>query len=280
MVVLSHSVVSTLCNPMDYCQWDFPGKDTGKYWKGVAILFSRGTSWPRDWTWVFCISGRFFTTWATREASKYVVVVQPLNRVQFFVTPWTSASQAFLSFTVSWSLLKLMSIESVMPSNHLILCRPLFASCLQSFPASSGGQCIRVSASTSVLPESIQGWFLLGLPGWISLLSKGLSRVFSSTTVWKHQFFSAVSLSIELYPCYLILVNKTFIFLAPPLANHLSPTSPSLSTPHSSHTQRCQVSRFITLVKHALSFFQAFAPAIHCFEQPLPNSIPWSPLPR
>ena len=181
---------------------------------------------------------------------------------------WTAARQASLSNTNSQTLLKLMSIESVMPSNHLILCRPLFSSCLQSFPASSGGQCIRVSASTSVLPKSIQGWFPLGLPGWISLLSKGLSRVFSSTTVWKHQFFSAVSLPIELYPHYLILVNKIFIFLAPPLANHLSPTSPSLSTPHTSRTQSCQVSRFIKWVKHALSFFQAFAPAIHCFEQP------------
>ena len=64
-----------------------------------------------------------------------------------------------------------------------------------SFPMSqffaSGGQSIRVSASASVLPMNIQGWFLLGLTGWISLLSKGLSRVFSNTTVEKHQFFSA-----------------------------------------------------------------------------------------
>ena len=76
-----------------------------------------------------------------------------------------------------------------------------FSSCLQSFPASgsfqmswlfaSGGQSIRVSASASVLPMNVQGWFLLGLTGWISLLSKGLSRVISNTTVQKHQFFSA-----------------------------------------------------------------------------------------
>ena len=74
-----------------------------------------------------------------------------------------------------------------------------FSSCLQSFPASgsfpmswifaSGDQCIGVSASASVLPMNIQGWFLLGLTGLISLLSRGLSRVFFSTTVWKHQFF-------------------------------------------------------------------------------------------
>ena len=75
-----------------------------------------------------------------------------------------------------------------------------FSSCLQSFPASgsfqmsqlfaSGGQSIRVSASTSVLPMNIQDWFPLGYTGWISLQSKGLSRVFSNTTVQKHQFFS------------------------------------------------------------------------------------------
>ena len=101
--------------------------------------------------------------------------VKSLSRVQLFVTPWTAACQASLSITNSQSLLKLMSIESVMPSNHLILCRPLL-SCLQSFPASgsfpvsqffpSGGQRIGVSASASVLPMNIQDWFLLGWTGW------------------------------------------------------------------------------------------------------------------
>ena len=76
-----------------------------------------------------------------------------------------------------------------------------FSSCPQSFPASGsfqmsqlftlGGQSIGVSASTSVLPMNTQDWFLLGWTGWISLQSKGLSRVFSNTTVWKHQFFGA-----------------------------------------------------------------------------------------
>ena len=103
--------------------------------------------------------------------------------------PWTTPGQASLSITNSQSLLKLMSIESVMPPNH------------QSFPASgsfqmsqffaSGGQSIGVSASTSVLPMNIQDWFLLGWTGWIFLQSKGLSRVFSNTTVQKHQLFSA-----------------------------------------------------------------------------------------
>ena len=130
----------------------------------------------------------------------YVAVVQLLSCIQLFVTPWTAACQTSLSFTISWSLLKLMSIESVMLSNHLILFA-LFFSCLQSLPASgsspmnwlieSGGQSIKNSASASVLPMNIQDWFLLGLTGLISLLSQGLSRVFSSTTGQKHQFFGA-----------------------------------------------------------------------------------------
>ena len=125
--------------------------------------------------------------------------VQLLIRVRLFATPWTAARQASLFITNSQSLLKLMSIESVMPSNHLILCYP-FSSCLQSFPASrsfpvsqlfaSGVQSIGVSVSTSVLPMNIQDLFSLGWTGWISLQSKGLSRVFSNTTIQKHQFFS------------------------------------------------------------------------------------------
>ena len=124
--------------------------------------------------------------------------VQSLSRVRLFATPWTAARQGSLSITNFRSLLRLMSIESVMPSNHLILCRPLLLR-LQSFPASesflmsqfftSGGQSIGVSASAWVLPMNIQGLFPLGWPGWISLQSKGFSRVFSSITVQKHQFF-------------------------------------------------------------------------------------------
>ena len=124
--------------------------------------------------------------------------VQSLSRVPLFVTPWTAARQAFLSVTNSQSLLKLMSIKLVMPSNHLTLCHPLFF-CLQSCPASgsfpmsqffaSDGQSIGASASSSVLSMSIQDWFPLGWTGLISLLSKGLSRVSSNSTVQKHQFF-------------------------------------------------------------------------------------------
>ena len=126
--------------------------------------------------------------------------VELLSYVQLFATPWTAACQASLSITNPWSLLKLMPIESVIPSNHLILCRPLllpptiFPS-IRVFPMSqfftSGGQSIGVSPSASVLPMNIQDWFPLGWTGWISLLSKEYSRVFSNTTVQKHQFFGA-----------------------------------------------------------------------------------------
>ena len=111
----------------------------------------------------------------------------------------TAACQASLSITNSLSLLKLKSMESVMPSNNLILCRPLLLP-PSNFPSisvfsnesafASDGQSIGVSASTSVLPMNIQDWFPLGWTGWNSLQSKGLSRVFFRTTIEKHQFFA------------------------------------------------------------------------------------------
>ena len=125
---------------------------------------------------------------------------QSLSHVWPFATPWTAACQASLSITNSQNLLKLMSIESVMPSNYFIHCFP-FSFCPQSFPASgsfstsqffaSGGQSIEVSALASALPLNTQDWSPLGWTGWISLKSKGLSRVFSSTTVQKHRFSGA-----------------------------------------------------------------------------------------
>ena len=128
----------------------------------------------------------------------YFSSVHSLSHVWLFVTPWTAACQASLSITNSLSLLKLMSIELVTPSNNLILCLP-FSSYLHSFPASgsfpmsqffaSDGQSIRVSASASVLSMNIQEWFPLGWTGLISLQSKGLSRIFSNTTVQKHWSF-------------------------------------------------------------------------------------------
>ena len=114
------------------------------------------------------------------------------------MTPWTTACQASLSSTISQSLLQFMSIESMIPST-ISFCVTPFSSCLQSFPASgsflmsqlfaSDGQRTGASASASVLPVNIQDWFPLGLTGWIFLLSKWCSRVFSNTKIWEHQFF-------------------------------------------------------------------------------------------
>ena len=125
--------------------------------------------------------------------------VQSPSRVWLFATPWTAEPQASLFITNSWSLLRLMSVSQWCHPT-ISSCVP-FSSCPQSFPASgsfpmsqlfaSGGQSIGVSASSSVLPMNIQDWSPLGWTGWISLKSKGLSRVFSNTTVQKHQFFSS-----------------------------------------------------------------------------------------
>ena len=129
-----------------------------------------------------------------------VLAVHSLRRVWLFATPWIAACQASLSFTISQSFVKLVSIESVMPSKYLILCHPLLF-LFQLFPASvsfpmnqlfaSGGQSIGASSSASVPPVNIQDWYPLGLTHFISMLSKGLSRVFSNTTAQKHQFFGA-----------------------------------------------------------------------------------------
>ena len=128
--------------------------------------------------------------------------VQLLSHVQLFVTPWIPARQASLSIIISQSPPKPMSIESVMPSSDVISSSVVpVSSCLQSLPASGsfpmsqlfvwGVQSVGVSASTSVLPMNTQDWSPLGWTGWISLPSKGLSRVFSNTTVQTHQFFGA-----------------------------------------------------------------------------------------
>ena len=126
--------------------------------------------------------------------------VQSLKRVGHFATPWITACQASLSITNFRSSLKLS------PSSQW--CHPAisasvvpFPSCPQSLPASGsfpmsqlftwGGQSIGVSASVSVLPMNTKDWSPLGWTGWISLQSKGLSRVLSNTTVQKHQFFGA-----------------------------------------------------------------------------------------
>ena len=153
---------------------------------------------------------------------KCSVSVLLLSCVWLFATPRTAACPASLSITNFQSLLKLMSFESVMPSDHFILCH-ILSSCLQSFAASgffpvsqffpSGGQSIGVSASASVLSMNIQNWFHLGLTGLISLESKGLSRVFSNTTVQKHWFLGT---ELSLWSCSNIrtwLLEKPLLWL-------------------------------------------------------------------
>ena len=132
--------------------------------------------------------------------------VQSLSCVWLFATPWTATQHASLSVTNSQSLPKLMSIKSMMPSNHLILCCPLLLlpsvfPALGSFHMSqllaSGDQSIGVSASASVLPMNTQDLFPVGWTALISLQSKGLPRVFSKPQfkiLQHHQFFGTQSL--------------------------------------------------------------------------------------
>ena len=129
-----------------------------------------------------------------------VVVVQSLSRVQLFATSWTAAHQASLSFPVSWSLLKLMCIEPVMPSNHLILCHPLrllpsFFPSIRVFSKKSA-LCIGWpkywSFSFSISPSNEYSGAISFRVDWLDLLAvQGTLRVFSNTTVQKHHVFGA-----------------------------------------------------------------------------------------
>ena len=133
----------------------------------------------------------FISSPLLHEPFKFISSVQSLSCVWLLATPWTVAHQASLSITISWSLFKLMSIELMMPSSHLILCRPLLLppSISLSIRVFSNESVLHIrwpnigaSASTSVLPMNIQDWFPLGLTGLNSLPSKGLWRVFFNTT--------------------------------------------------------------------------------------------------
>ena len=135
--------------------------------------------------------------------------VQTLSHVRLFATPWTAAHQASLSITKSQSPPKPMSIESVMPSNHLILCHPLLL--LPSiFPSirdfsKESALCIRWPkywrfSFNSVLSMTTQDWSPFGWTHWISLQSKGPERVFSNTTVQKRFFRAQLSLQSNSHP--------------------------------------------------------------------------------
>ena len=166
----------------------------------VAFPFSRGSSQPRDRTQVSDIAGRFFTNWAIREALYIIIQFSSVTQscptlcdpheVQHTRPPCTSPTPGVHPNSCPSSQWCHPAISSsVIP----------FSSCPQSLPASEsfpmsqlftwGGQSIGVSASASVFPKNTQDWFPSEWTGWISLQSKGLSRVFSNTTVQKHQFF-------------------------------------------------------------------------------------------
>ena len=190
-------VTPSTASPRLLCSWDSPGKNTGV---GCHALV-HGSSWPRDQTQVSCIAGGFFTHWTTWEP-RWIISV-PFSRsvvsnsllphgLQHAGLPCPSPTPRAYSNSYPSSQWCCPTISSsVVP----------FSSWFQSFPVSgsfpvsqfftSSGQSNGASASASALPMNIQDWFPLGWTGWISLQSTGLSRVFSSTTVQKHQFFGA-----------------------------------------------------------------------------------------
>ena len=183
------------------CNWGLEKKES-VFWQGsltgsqmqAPLFLLRMTSWDphRPYTWKELQGSLCFQKVSVHIQILQFSSVQLLSCVIFSATPWTLACQASLSINNLQSPPKPMSIESVMPSNHLILCHLLLLP-PQSLPASgsfplsqffaSSGQSIGVSASTSVLPINTQDWSPLGWTGWISSQSKGLSRVFSNTTV-------------------------------------------------------------------------------------------------
>ena len=211
MKVLVTQSCLTLCDPVDCWLPDSSvhGILQARILEWVAIPFSWGSFWPRDWNWVSHIAGRFFTICATKDMNDKSN--SSCKRIQFSSVQFSCSVMS--DSLRSHGLLHARSpcptptpgvCSNSCPSSQW--CHPTisssvipFSSCLQSFPASgsfpvsqffaSGGQSIGVSAPASVLPMNLQDWFPLGLTGWISLLSKGLSRVFSNTTVQKHQFF-------------------------------------------------------------------------------------------
>ena len=149
--------------------------------------------------------------------------VQSLSCVQLFAIPWTAACQASLSITNSWSLIRLMSIESVMPSNHLMFCRPLLLlpSVFPSIRVFSNESVLRItwpkywSFSFNISPSNeYSGLFPLGLTGLISLLSKRYSRVFSNPAVWKHQLFRAQNFGPTLISVHDYWKNHSFDYTA------------------------------------------------------------------
>ena len=180
----------TLWDPTDY---RVHGILHARILEWVANPFSRGSSQPRNWTQVSCIAGGFFTSWATSSVQFSRSVVSDSlwpHESQHARPPYLSPTPRVYSTHAPLSRWCHPAISSSVAP---------FSSCPQSLPASGsfptsqlfawGGRSVGVSASASVCPMNTQDWSPLGWTGWISLQSKGLSRVFSNTTVQKHQFF-------------------------------------------------------------------------------------------
>ena len=158
-------------------------------------------------------------SWVMQTSQMLVVVVQWLSHVQFFVTPWTAACQASPPITISPSLIKLMSIESVIASNHFILCRPLLSSVFPSIGIFSNESALHITwpkywrFSLSISPFNeysglisfrIDRFDLLAVQGTLKSLQQ--FKTVSNTTVQKHQFFSAqLSLYFNFHICTWLL---------------------------------------------------------------------------
>ena len=190
------------------CPWDSPGKNTGV---GCHFLFQRNIT----------LNYKKQLKCKQDTAICHGLLLYSHSVMSDSVTPWTEAHQASWSSTTSWSLLKLMCTvdDAIQPCHPLLSPSPpgLNLSQHQFFPVSqlftSGGQSIGLSASTLVLPMNIQGWFPLGLTGLISLLSKGLARVFSRAAVQKLQFFSAQPSLWSNFNIQTRLLEKPYIWL-------------------------------------------------------------------
>ena len=184
--------------------------DRGAWWAAVhGVTKSDMTEWlSTSWLMVWNVYSWMLLTIHISSLQKclfksfvvVVVVVELLSHVWLFATPWTAAYQASPSFYCLLGLFKFRSIESVMPSNYIIICHHLFLlpSVFPSIRIFSSELSLYIrwpsigtSASESVLPMNIQGWFPLGLTGLTPFQSKRLSSIFSISTISGHQFFKA-----------------------------------------------------------------------------------------
>ena len=233
-------------SPVESSVTGLPGQE---YWSGLPFPFLGESFQPRAWTHISCaptLAGGLFATEppekshftaigkhqhdnfqrlsAIKDSTKkeFVGFGQLFSHAQLFATQGTTVRQAYLSFTISWNLHKLMFTELMM-SSKISFSVVAFSYCPQALPASgsflvsqlfpSGGQ--STGASASVLPMHIQDWFPLELTGLVSLVSKELSRFFFYTTIQKHQFFPTQPSLWSNYHIHTRLLEKTIALTLP-----------------------------------------------------------------